>query len=702
MSKSFIFPLMALSAIFFAACSEDSTNNSNNSEQAACSVSKNDDGESYTLKCLDGTEVVIHDGKDGSDGKDGEKGSDGKNGTDGKDGEDGSNGKDGENGADGKNGEDGADGKNGNDGKDGDSSAGSATGCTLKELDGGSMSLECPDGTKLVFGDDGKVVKSSSSSSIASEITDVSSSSSKPVGSSSSINPTGKTQGYVQFNKDVYGSVADLVDAGIYLYDADNMSKTALVTVYADTPDSLQVTLERYDQYYYAPLPMMFYENASGRGLHVEAGSALVAKYVDQSTGIAEFDSSLVKVANDSVYYKARCSISFGKSAYYDTTDKAVITLRHDRLLGDETALVRVRSEYSDIMVPVYPVVGGDPHERIGFVGFALDNPSEGEIKVSDGATIEAICDSIDGGVLNYGTIYYTSASATWKMSEFFGLTCAGDGSLQKGIKETSKTYVCDAMAFRLANELEISLGKGCSNYNEGDSIKKSSKFYSYTCKCHNSSWNVDPKRKASAFGTLVDSRDNKSYYTIKIGNQVWMAENLAHEYKVGGKSYGTYFADSLKDYGYYYTWAAAMDSAGVYSTNGAGCGYGKSCTVKTPARGICPKGWHIPDSTEWKTLYSAIGGTPYSVIDGASYAMQAMGYPKWSKATDDYGFSALPAGYLSGGSHYYDVGEYAYFWSAAEGNRSYDAYYWGMSASGANLSCRGKSGGFAVRCLQD
>ena len=58
MSKTFLFPLMALSAIFFAACSEDSSNNSNNSEQAACTVSKNDDGESYTLKCLDGTEVV--------------------------------------------------------------------------------------------------------------------------------------------------------------------------------------------------------------------------------------------------------------------------------------------------------------------------------------------------------------------------------------------------------------------------------------------------------------------------------------------------------------------------------------------------------------------------------------------------------------------------------------------------------------------
>ena len=359
-------------------------------------------------------------------------------------------------------------------------------------------------------------------------------------------------------------------------------------------------------------------------------------------------------------------------------------------MLGDETALVRVRSEYSDIMVPVYPVVGGDPHERIGFVGFALDNPSEGEIKVSDGAIIEAICNSVDGGALNYGAIYYISASAIWEMSEIFGLTCAGDGSLQKGIKDTSKTFVCDAGSFRLANKLEISVGKGCSGYNEGDSIKET-KVYSYAYKCRNSSWNVDPKRKASAFGTLVDSRDNKSYYTIKIGNQNWMAENLAHEYKVGGKSYGTYFADSLKDYGYYYTWAAAMDSAGVYSTNGAGCGFDKTCTVKTPARGICPKGWHLPDSTEWKTLYSAIGGTPY--------AMQAMGYPKWSEATDDYGFTALPVGYYHGDFNF--VGSDAYFWSAAEVS-SYGAYNWCLTASNAGLGSGNKFYGYAVRCVQD
>jgi len=169
------------------------------------------------------------------------------------------------------------------------------------------------------------------------------------------------------------------------------------------------------------------------------------------------------------------------------------------------------------------------------------------------------------------------------------------------------------------------------------------------------------------------------------------MAENLSFDYKVKGSTYGTYSnTDNGETYGRYYTWAAAMDSAGLYSTNSAGCGYGKTCTVKTPARGICPEGWHIPTSNEWNTLYSAIGSSPY--------AMQAKGY--WSDPKDTYGFSALPAGFYNNGS-FRNVGSGAYFWSATE----YDggsAGYWNLNASSANLYSSYELNGYSVRCLKD
>ena len=44
------------------------------------------------------------------------------------------------------------------------------------------------------------------------------------------------------------------------------------------------------------------------------------------------------------------------------------------------------------------------------------------------------------------------------------------------------------------------------------------------------------------------------------------------------------------------YTWAAAMDSVKT------GCGYGVNCSPTLPVQGICPRGWHLPDSTKFWT----------------------------------------------------------------------------------------------------
>ena len=223
------------------------------------------------------------------------------------------------------------------------------------------------------------------------------------------------------------------------------------------------------------------------------------------------------------------------------------------------------------------------------------------------------------------------------------------------------------------------------SSAKSSSSLVKSSSSVAYVKPCRTDSVDI------CEYGTLTDERDGQTYKTVTIGTQTWMAENLnfetadCHCYKDSAK----YCAK----YGRYYTWADAMDSAAFFSDNAKGCGDGKTCTVKTPARGICPEGWHIPDSTEWNTLYSAMGES--------GYAMQAKGFEEWPNATDAYGFSAFPAGHYS--DNFYNVGFSAFFWSASESN-SGSAYHWYLFASIASLSNDHgyKDDGIAVRCVKD
>lgn len=199
-----------------------------------------------------------------------------------------------------------------------------------------------------------------------------------------------------------------------------------------------------------------------------------------------------------------------------------------------------------------------------------------------------------------------------------------------------------------------------------------------------------DGKSVEGAENFFIDARDKQIYKKVTIGTQTWMAENLNYE-----TANSLCYMDSCAKYGRYYTWADAMDSAAVFSDNAKGCGYDVECTIKTPARGICPEGWHIPTGDEWRALYSVMGESPY--------AMQAKGFDGWPDATDAYGFSALPAGgYMR--SAFYDVGGYARFWGATEFTEydNFTADYWYLRADGATCGLAGEDFALSVRCIKD
>lgn len=188
---------------------------------------------------------------------------------------------------------------------------------------------------------------------------------------------------------------------------------------------------------------------------------------------------------------------------------------------------------------------------------------------------------------------------------------------------------------------------------------------------------------------------NGRKYRTVKIGNQIWMTENLdwkfdtlnlrdssnnpldtttANQAAYYNYDESTYGADGNK-YGLLYNWYAVDYLNNHLSELGV------------------PSGWHVPTRAEWSALVSAVGENPGTKIKSTT---------GWSSGagTDDYGFSAVPAGYWYNG--FYDVGSRAYFWTSEPNgsSASWDRYI--LTGTSVYESSNYPYYGFSVRLVQD
>ena len=223
-------------------------------------------------------------------------------------------------------------------------------------------------------------------------------------------------------------------------------------------------------------------------------------------------------------------------------------------------------------------------------------------------------------------------------------------------------------------------------------------------------SWDVPRESRLNpkiTYGTMTDSRDGKKYKTVKIGSQIWMAENLNFADSVAspslkGKSWCyDNKVENCAVTGRLYTWAAAIDSMKLATDadNPQDCGYGKTCDLPASVQGICPKGWHLPNKLEWNTLISAVGGKKTA---GSALKSQT-GWFGGGNGTDSLGFSALPAGLRDLNGNFYDVGVGSYIWSAtllSSHEAAYMNLYYGHKSALQNSDY--SYVGFSVRCLQN
>ena len=250
------------------------------------------------------------------------------------------------------------------------------------------------------------------------------------------------------------------------------------------------------------------------------------------------------------------------------------------------------------------------------------------------------------------------------------------------------------------ASDDNISSKSSSSNRHSGLDSESSSSRKKVSSSSNRVSELVDPADVI--VGSMTDSRDGQTYKTVKIGTQVWMAQNLNYE-TAGSYCYNDTSSYCAK-YGRLYTWDAA-----VGKTEDA-CGYGHTCSLPSGnIQGACPAGWHLPTETEWETLFTAVGGqlTAGKVLK-STLGWNSRGDGTSGNGTDAFSFSALPAGswvaYTEGYVGGYDDEGYAtFFWSPAEYDSNH-AYYMNLYYLDdfMYLDFMRKNCGISVRCLKD
>jgi len=180
------------------------------------------------------------------------------------------------------------------------------------------------------------------------------------------------------------------------------------------------------------------------------------------------------------------------------------------------------------------------------------------------------------------------------------------------------------------------------------------------------------------AQGTFTDQRDGKTYKTVKIGNQVWMARNLDYGGEDGDIGVCSGNDQNCQKYGRFYKWENAMLA--------------------------CPDGWHLPDSDEWQTLINSAGGE----IAGRKLKAKS-GWEKWNCEltavdnrgrttkinkcnSDNFGFSALPSS---------NDGQFGFWWTAAENYSGATAIIIPHNSEDVRRNGYSKSQALNVRCLK-
>ena len=150
-----------------------------------------------------------------------------------------------------------------------------------------------------------------------------------------------------------------------------------------------------------------------------------------------------------------------------------------------------------------------------------------------------------------------------------------------------------------------LALLAACSGDDSASSNEVESSDDSYSLEASSSSVgsSSSSSEESSSSGMfVVDERDGQAYRTVVIGDQEWMAENLNYD------APNSHCLDDSCTDGRVYTWGSAMDASGLFSKNAEDCDNSFTCNPAYPVQGLCMKGWHLPNDSDWNVLLETAG----------------------------------------------------------------------------------------------
>jgi uncharacterized protein (TIGR02145 family) len=235
-----------------------------------------------------------------------------------------------------------------------------------------------------------------------------------------------------------------------------------------------------------------------------------------------------------------------------------------------------------------------------------------------------------------------------------------------------------------------LSLCSSCSKDGDNDSVDQKIKFDNLF---------LNPEL---TYGSVKDIDDNV-YPTIKIGNQVWMAENL----KTTKYNTSVPIPNVMNDA----DWKSLSTGAWCYFSNNTenNTTYGKLYNWYVVNTGkLCPKGWHIPTDEEWEQLVTYLNRD--AGIKVKSTGNNADGTGLWAKktgenteGTNESGLTGLPGGDRAVDGTFEEMGTLLAWWSSTETN-VYNAQLRSVNYGNNSLNSfsNDKRGGSSCRCVQD